>query len=84
MFEEVLDAATPSVIPFDVSIFSAPPNTSVDQNPDPMSNIDENLHVVPPSIIAPPRRSIRERRSAIPDEYGTYFVEGDLSDLTNP
>ena len=48
MFEEVLDAATPSITSIDVSIFLAPPNTSVDQNPDPMSDVDENLLVVPP------------------------------------
>ena len=41
--------------------FSTPPNTSVDQNPDPMSDVGENLHVVPPPIIAPLRRSVRER-----------------------
>ena len=48
-----------------------------------MPNVDENLHVVPPPIIAPPRRSVRERRSVIPDDYVTYFVEGE-SDLTDP
>jgi len=81
-FEEVSDDIT-SVTPIDVSIFSAPSNASVDQNPDPMPNVDENLHVVPPPIIAPPRRSVRERRSVIPDDYVTYFVEGE-SDLTDP
>ena len=52
VFEEVLDDVTSSVTPINVSIFSTPPNTSVDQNPNPMSDVDENLHVVPPPIIA--------------------------------
>ena len=48
-----------------------------------MSDVDENLHVVLPPIIAPPRRSVREKRFAIPDSYVTYSVEGDLPDFTD-
>jgi len=81
VFEEVLDDVTP-VTQIDVSIFLAPPNTSVDQNPDPMPNVDEDLHV-PPPIAAPPR-SGRESRTPIPDDYVIYSIEGDLSDLADP
>ena len=42
VFEEVLDDVTP-VTQIDVSIFLAPPNTSVDQNPDPMPDVDEDF-----------------------------------------
>jgi len=52
-------------------------------NLDPISDVDENLHVVPPLITAPPRRFVRERWSAIPIDYVMYSVEGDLSDFTN-
>ena len=47
VFKEVLDDVTPSVTPIDASIFLAPPNTCIDQNPDQMSDIDENFPVVP-------------------------------------
>jgi len=81
VFEEVLDDVTP-VTQIDVSIFLAPPNTSVDQNPDPMPNVDEDLHV-PPPIAAPPR-SGRESQTSITDDYVIYSIEGDLSDLADP
>ena len=47
VFKNVLDDVTPSVTPIDASIFLAPPNTCIDQNPDQMSDIDENFPVVP-------------------------------------
>ena len=82
VFEEALDDVTSSATPIDVSIFSAPLNTGIDQNPDQISDVDKNLHVIPP-ITAAARRSIREGRYAIPNDYVTYFVEGNLLDLAD-
>jgi len=82
--EEVLGDVTPFVTPSNVSIFSAPPYTSVDQNLDPMPDVDWNFPVVPPPTATPPRRSVRERRSTIFDDYVIYSIECDLSDLADP
>jgi len=65
-------------------IFLASLNTSIDQDPDPMPGIDEDLYVIFPPIAAPPRRSVRESLSSIPDDYITYLIEGDLPDIVAP